>query len=584
MAPNPIIALRSVGFSYDAVRWVLSGISLEVSKGERLAILGHNGSGKSTLVKILGALQLPSQGACFVCGLDTSDDASLAEIHKRVSIVFQNPESQIVAAVVEDDVAFAPENQGLAPDEIEKKVDWALKKVGLFHKKGALSSALSGGEKQRLALAGALAADAECLILDEPTAMLDPEGRDEVENVLRDIHASGTAIVQVSHRLEDVFHADRVFVLSHGSWVWQGNRENFWREAESLGFSLPPMLELRRALAARGVSAGETVEEIAEAIVGAASCRLRSEAFVTNDEDKKTGSPRNARTGKMPPLHYAFNIRNLSHSFNASTPIETQTLRDVSCVIPGGKWTSVLGRTGSGKSTLIQHLNGLYGIQSGEIFIEGNAGSSQLVPIPARGVPLRDLRRRVGLVFQNPEDQLFSPTVREELAFAPMNWGFSKEDTDVFVERALQSVGLKEEYLGRNPLRLSGGERRLVAIASVLSANPECLILDEPTASLDAQYREAVVELLSRLREAGKTIITVTHDFEMAFEQSDHLIVMDNGRKVCDGGVCGVLPALLEQDVFIIKMLPEVVRVSALLRSHGFDVPLTWRAEEVISA
>jgi len=575
LVSNPIIALRSVAFSYDAVHWVLSEISLEVSKGERLAILGHNGSGKSTLVKILGALQLPSQGACFVCGLDTSDADSLVEIHKRVSLVFQNPESQIVAAMVEDDVAFAPENQGLPPEEIEKKVDWALKKVGLFHKKGALSSALSGGEKQRLALAGALAADAECLILDEPTAMLDPEGRVEVENVLRDIHASGTAIVQVSHLLEDVFHADRILVLSRGSWVWQGSRGDFWRDAESLGFKLPPILELRRNLVARGFSAGETAEEIAEAVIKAKMDRRFSKATPPSVCDVHPSIEGNlpAELGGI-----YFDVRNLSHGFNVSTPLETRTLRDVSCVVPKGKWTSVLGRTGSGKSTLIQHLNGLYSVQSGEIFIEGEPAT--LIPMPAKGAALRDLRRRVGLVFQNSEDQLFSPTVREELAFAPMNWGFSKEDTDASVERALQSVGLKEEYLDRNPLRLSGGERRLVAIASVLSANPECLILDEPTASLDAKYREAVVELLARLKDAGKTIVTVTHDFEMAFEQSDHLIVMDNGRKVCDGAVCGVLPVLVELEAF---MLPDVVRVSALLRARGFDVPLTWRAGEVIS-
>jgi len=274
----------------------------------------------------------------------------------------------------------------------------------------------------------------------------------------------------------------------------------------------------------------------------------------------------------MPPLH-AFDIRNLSYSFNVSTPIETRVLRNISCVIPKGLWTSVLGRTGSGKSTLIQHLNGLYGVQSGEVSIEGE------VPVPTKGNALRDLRRKVGLVFQSPEDQLFSPTVREELVFAPANWGFSKEDTDFTVKRALQSVGLGEEYLDRNPLRLSGGERRLVAIASVLSANPECLILDEPTAGLDAKYREDIVTLLSGLRDMGKTIVTVTHDLEMAFEKSDRLVALDNGRKVCEGGVDDVLPELLEMDAI---MLPEVVRVSALLRSRGLDVPLTWRAEEVL--
>jgi len=238
----------------------------------------------------------------------------------------------------------------------------------------------------------------------------------------------------------------------------------------------------------------------------------------------------------------------------------------------------VLGRTGSGKSTLIQHLNGLYGIQAGEILIE-NENSGGLVPIPAKGNALRELRRKVGLVFQSPEDQLFSPTVREELAFAPMNWEFTKEDTHTSIERALQSVGLEKEYLDRNPLRLSGGERRLVAIASMLAANPECLILDEPTAGLDVKYREAVVALLSRLINMGNTIINVTHDFDMAFEHCGHLLVMDNGRLVCEGSVEDVLPVLLEMEVI---MLPEIVRVSALLRARGLNVPLTWKAEDII--
>jgi len=487
--------------------------------------------------------------------------------------------------MVEDDVAFAPENQGLAPPEIEKKVEWALRKVGLLHKRGALSSALSGGEKQRLALAGALSADTECLILDEPTAMLDPEGCADVENALLDIHASGTTIIQVTHKLEDVMHADRVLVLAHGSWAWEGKREDFWRNAESLGFKLPQIMKLRQRLSVRGISSRETVEDIAEAIEcsfrrfpasrGQAAPPSSTPPVGFADIPLEEGDLASLREGgaRRAGGVLCFDIRNLSHSFNVSTPIETRTLKDVSCVIPKGRWTSVLGRTGSGKSTLIQHLNGLYGVQSGEVFVEGDT------PIPTKGNALRDLRRKVGLVFQSPEDQLFSPTVREELGFAPTNWGFSKENTDFAVKRALQSVGLGEEYLDRNPLRLSGGERRLVAIASVLSALPECLILDEPTAGLDAKYREDIVTLLSGLRDMGKTIITVTHDLEMAFEKSDRLMVLDNGCKVCEGGVDDVLPELLEMEVLT---LPEVVRVSALLRSRGVGISLTWRAEEVL--
>ncbi|MDR2175756.1 MAG: ATP-binding cassette domain-containing protein [Synergistaceae bacterium] len=569
---DAVIALESVAFSYGDTGEVLSGISLEVSKGERVAVLGHNGSGKSTLVKIMGALQIPTQGACFVCGYDTSDGASLPEIHRRVSLVFQNPESQIVGAVVEDDAAFAPENQGIDPREIERRISWALEKVGLAHKRGALSSALSGGEKQRLALAGALAADAVCLVLDEPTAMLDPEGRAEVENVLRDIHASGTTIVQVTHRMEDVLQADRALVLSRGRWLWQGRREDFWKDAESLGFSLPPLLTLRRRLArvARAGGPGPVMGMVEAA----------ESALPLVGDNVSLSRPAGGRIHLPPPDPLtspgpaALAVGELCYSFDLSTPLETQVLKEVSCCIPQGSWVSVLGRTGSGKSTLIQHLNGLYKIQKGEILMDGK-------PLPQEGPAVRLLRRRVGLVFQTPEDQFFSPTVREELAFAPRNWGFSPEETDSAVEDALRSVGLGEEYFGRNPLSLSGGERRLVAIASVLSAGPECLVLDEPTAGLDIRYRGEVVALLSRLRAEGRTVVTVTHDFEMAFEHSDRLIVMSDGSKLCEGPVREVLPVLLrEQRAF----MPEILQVSDILREKGLDVPLTWDVDTLCRA
>jgi energy-coupling factor transport system ATP-binding protein len=574
---DAVIALKTVSFSYDEVHWILKGISLEVSKGEWVVVLGHNGSGKSTLVKILGALQIPSRGACFVCGRDTRDGASLADIHRRVSLVFQDPESQIVGAMVEDDVAFAPENQGLDASEIERRIDWALKKVGLSRKRGALSSALSGGEKQRLALAGALAADAVCLVLDEPTSMLDPEGRIEVEEILRDLHASGTTIVQVTHRLEDVVEADRALVLSQGQWAWQGRSEDFWDRAELLGFRLPPSLELKRRLASRGVAApSSSVADLARAVaeilpktgeerkstdfpMGPASCW--SDSFQSDEERV------------APPHDILFETRGLGHSFHASTPLEVRVLKNVSCLVPKGKWCSVLGRTGSGKSTLIQHLNGLYAIQSGEIFMEGK-------PLSRRSAELRDLRRRIGLVFQSPEDQLFSPTVYEELAFAPRNWGFSAEDADRSVRRAIENVGLGEAYLERNPLRLSGGERRLVAIASTLSADPECVVLDEPTAGLDARYRGKILALLSRLKEAGKTIVTVTHDFEMAFEYSDRLLVMDEGAKICEESVRQALPVLLETGA---SMLPKILRITSLLRERGASVPLTWDVNELFA-
>jgi energy-coupling factor transport system ATP-binding protein len=553
---DPVIALREVGFSYDKGRPVLKGLSLFVSRGERVAVLGRNGSGKSTLVKILGALLTPSQGTCFARG--------------RVSLVFQNPENQIVGAVVEDDVAFAPENQGVEPIEIERRVVWALEKVGLLHKKKALSSALSGGEKQRLALAGALAAIgpgvSACLVLDEPTAMLDPQGRAEVESVLRELHAAGTTIVQVTHQIENVTLADRVLVLSQGEWIWQGDREAFWDAAESLGFSLPPLVSLRRRLVAKGITVNaNSIDDLAETIA----------AFFSSlgTEEGERLCP------DVLPLSF-FQVRDLGCGFGAGTPVETRVLTNVSCAVPAGKWFSILGRTGSGKSTLVQHLNGLYPIQSGEISI---LSEGEFVPLPKKGTELRNLRRRVGLVFQSPEDQLFSPTLREELTFAPLNWGLSKEKADAAAARAVELVGLGREYLERSPLRLSGGERRLAAIASVLSADPECLVLDEPTAGLDAVYRSQVVELLSRLKGEGRTIVTVTHDFEMAFEWSDRVFVIEGGRGLFEGSVASALSALLERESENV-MLPEVLRLCGRLKRQGLCVPLTWDVDGLFEA
>ncbi len=569
---DAVIVLQDVHFSYDGFSQVLKGLSLEVVRGERILVLGHNGSGKSTLVKIMGALQTPSQGACFICGQDTSDEARLADIHRKVSVVFQNPESQIVAAIVEDDAAFAPENQGLDSSEIEKRISWALEKTGLIDKRSTLSSSLSGGEKQRLALAGALAADSVCLILDEPVAMLDPEGCLGVGNVLRDLHASGMTIVQVTHRLEDVCDADRILILTAGQWAWQGGREEFWERAESLGFELPPLPALGRRLKMRGVAVpGNSVEDYVQVLSQTfpdTPMNANRHAADTLCDARKDGAENFA---KAP----CFEVQSLSYSYSSATPVATRVLHDVSCLFPEGCWTSVLGRTGSGKSTLIQHLNGLYRIQAGEIFMKGMA-------LPRSGAELRELRRRVGLVFQSPETQLFSPTVREELEFAPLNWGLSKEATDEGVARAMENVGLDREYLGRNPLRLSGGERRLVAIASVLSADPGCLVLDEPTAGLDARYRRRIIALLSRLREDGTTIVTVTHDLEMAFARSDRLLVLDRGIRMCEGGVRATLPALLEMQGA--SMLPEILRVSGALRCRGAFVPLTWDLEELCGA
>lgn len=534
----------------------LDDVSLKIRRGERVVVLGHNGSGKSTLVKILGALQAPLQGACFVAGRDARD-IPFHKLRCLLGVVFQDPESQIVAARVEDDAAFAPENQGLPPDEIEERVVRALGRVGMLGRRGALVSALSGGEKQRVALAGALAARPLCLILDEPTAMLDPEGRFDVETALRAIHGDGTTLVQVTHQIENFEDVDRVLVLDMGRLAWEGRTEDFWPRAEALGFELPPSLWLAGRLGVRGGALAPAIE-----------------ARFAGRPPRLSGPPSDPAGWTFAPF---IEVRELGFRFDGPpvAGMAEMALKEVSMDVPKGGWLSIVGRTGSGKSTLAQHLNGLYKIQTGSILMEGE-------PLPQKGEGLHALRRRVGLVFQSPEDQFFCPMVEEEISFAPRNAGLAGEELERAVLGALDRVGLGRDVLGRPPLCLSGGERRLTAIASVLAARPECLVLDEPTAGLDARYRKRILALLSGLREEGRSVVVITHDLDMALRFSDRLLLLDGGRVLAWGTPRAVLPALME--ALRPEVWPDALRLSARLRARFPDIPLTWDMEELARA
>ena len=542
----PLIEARSVSFSYDAKNTgrALNRVSFFVDRGERVAILGHNGSGKSTLAKILGGIIDPSEGECLINGknIHTMD---FRELRKTVGLVFQDPENQIVAAMVEDDTAFAPENQGLPSDEIQLRVDMALAEADMLHKKGAAVSALSGGEKQRLALAGVLAADVECLILDEPTAMLDPTGRINVEKVLRYLHAEGMTVIQITHQLEAENFSDiqRVIVLSHGGIVWQGDTASFWDNAENLGFSVPDSLKIKRLCESHSI-------KFPEGLAG------------LSPSAKKTVSQKTSAREK-------FRIDGLGFRYEA----KSYALRDIHAEIYAGEWLSVIGRTGSGKSTLVQHLNALYKIQEGRIYFDGQ-------PLPQKGEDVHTLRQKTGLVFQNPEDQLFSATVKEELAFAPKNAGFRGEELDAAVIYGLECAGLSRDYLTRRPVALSGGERRLVAIASVLSAKPEAVVLDEPLAGLDASYQAKILGMLARLRDEGKTIITVTHDLNMALHYSDRILILRDSRMIQEGRPHEVIPEIM--NTLEPEAWPEVLRISAEIHSINPNFPLIYDYEEFI--
>lgn len=265
-----VLSMMEVGFCYqgsDAP--ALSNVTLEVRKGERVAVIGSNGSGKSTLAKLINALLIPTQGACLVCSLDTKNEDDHVKIRQYAAIVFQDPEDQIVASTVEEDTAFGPENLCLPTEEIERRVGEALEAVGLSERAKDGTYTLSGGQKQRLAIAGALALEPTILVLDEGTSMLDPQGRGEVERILQRLSARGMTVIQVTHDMSEAANADRVVLVEDGALVWQGTSDEFFsEEAASRGHELPAELVLWRELTSNGAIPTSTERSI-DAIISA---------------------------------------------------------------------------------------------------------------------------------------------------------------------------------------------------------------------------------------------------------------------------------------------------------------------------
>ncbi|TGY42025.1 energy-coupling factor transporter ATPase [Clostridium sartagoforme] len=277
-----MVKCENVSFKYRAVegeeeKYAVNGVSFEVEKGEFLVVLGHNGSGKSTIAKHMNALLIPSDGTVIVDGLDTKDQKNLWEIRSRAGMVFQNPDNQLVATIVEEDVAFGPENLGVEPEEIRKRVDESLKKVGMYEYRRHAPHLLSGGQKQRIAIAGILAMKPKCIIFDEPTAMLDPSGRREVLKNIKEINEMyGITIVLITHYMDEAAQADRVIVMDEGKVILEGKpREVFSnvKEMKEIGLDVPQVTELCYELKNSGINIDTNILNVDEMVD--ALCQLR---------------------------------------------------------------------------------------------------------------------------------------------------------------------------------------------------------------------------------------------------------------------------------------------------------------------
>lgn len=554
-----MIDCRGVSFSYDGVTPALDGIDLNIEDGEFFCILGGNGSGKSTFAKHLNALLQPDAGTVRINGMDASDPELVYDIRSTAGMVFQNPDDQLVATLVEDDVAFGPENLGVPSAQIAQRVREALKGVGLVGFERHETHALSGGQKQRVALAGVLAMEPRVLILDEASSMLDPRGRKGLMKVCRALHDRGMTIVMITHVMEEAAEADRVAVFRAGRVAMLGAPEEILTRADELAqlnLDMPASCSLGRALRAKGVPVCAQVREADMVAEIAQVYAERSGADVAgrpSASDSRVLDHASSAADGMVASEPVIEISHLSYSWSLSArerrrwrkrsttvgasgkqalwgndPNSPWALRDVSLTVRRGEFLGLAGHTGSGKSTLVQHLNGLIRPQEGSVCALGLDLSSK------KGASA--VKAKVGVVFQYPERQLFAETVAQDVAFGPRNLGLPQDEVVRRVATSLARVGLDLAAIGdKSPFELSGGQQRRVAFAGVLAMEPEVLVLDEPMAGLDPAARRDFLGLIDRLHREGLTVVMVSHSMDDLANCCDRIVVMNEGAVFADG-------------------------------------------------
>ena len=474
----------------------LRQVTLAVAPGECVALIGRNGCGKSTLARLLAGIVQPTSGSV------TLDGVPIERAWHCVAMVAQDARSQLVNEVVIDEVAFGPRNAGVDEAEVARRVSEALKVCGLAHVVKAQTSELSGGEQQRLALAGALAMNPRYLVLDEPTSQLDPQTRNDVLHLIDRERSAGKGLVVVTHLIEEVLAADRVVVLDAGALMWSGTPDEFLREEKALeasGILTTPLYDVARDLAQAGCDVQtidfEDARAVAQAIGDTCGWSETLNAHVASREC--------ATGGNVLCLEDVHVMRG-----------EVQALDGFSCAIVPGRVTLVAGVSGSGKTTASLVATGALQCMSGKVSL----GSAE--------VRLGD----VGLCGQRAEDQLFCATVLEDVAYGPTCGGLAATEVAKRAKEALAQVGMPERLWDRSPLGLSGGERRRVALAGILAASQEALVLDEPTAGLDADGCDLLVDVVRRVADSGQAVMVVSHDLDEWLRVVDDVVLIKEGR------------------------------------------------------
>ncbi|AVM41974.1 energy-coupling factor transporter ATPase [Fastidiosipila sanguinis] len=531
--------ISNVSYIYDEglefAEQALDNVSLSIELGQKIAILGENGSGKSTLAHIINALNFPQEGDVLIFGKSTQDEDIFAKIHQLIGMVFQNPDNQIVGTTVEEDVAFGPENLAIPREEMLRLVPDAIKKVGLEGLELRIPAELSGGQKQKLAIAGILAMQPKCIILDEATSMLDPKSRREILSILYELNEKyNITIINVTHHMDEVVGVDQVFVMQSGRVVFAGKAEEFFTEdylLNDVSMRKPEYVELSSRLF-------EALQENLETkfLISPETAANNVNELLKKSETKKLQdifSALDKENNLFPDSKSYFNAikdnrdliiqaKNLNFQYDKDEEDSFDALIDINLDIYSGEFIAICGSTGSGKTTLVQHFNGLIKLQTGELRVF----DKDLKKVE----DIASIRKNVGMVMQYPEDQLFAESIFEDVAFGPKQLGFPEDEIAEAVNDALAMMGMQDIDPNKSPFALSGGQMRRVAIAGILAMKPKVLILDEPGAGLDPKGKKELYNILKNLQSQGVTIIMISHSMEDVSKLADRVIVMKEAK------------------------------------------------------
>ena len=559
------IEFIDVSFTYEgAEALAIENIDLKVRPGEIVLLTGPSGAGKTTLCSCLNGL-IPHfhtgtlKGQVLVQGRDTRK-TRVGVLSSLVGLVFQDPESQLISPTVADEIAFGPENLAVPRDEIVERVQEGLRIARLQGFEGREPHNLSGGEQQACAIAAIFAMYPEIYVMDEPTSNLDPLGTQHVLSMIVKVAKErGKTLLIAEHKLEEVLPlVDRVVIMDRGQIVRDDTVEGTLSHGDIAHvFAMPPLVRLaeRLQLDAQPLTAEQFYTALTE--------KHRLNGLTLNMDECPTAEEKE-------PGEPVIEIRGLCHSYEGADA----ALNGVDLTIHRGELVSILGRNGSGKTTLVKHINGLLKPDEGSVVVLGQDTTQTTTA---------QLAKHVGFCFQNPNHQMITFVVKDELALGPKSLGLGKEEIERRSLEALEFVGMAGQ-MGADVMALGKGQKQRLALASVLTMKPQILIIDEPTTGQDPQMTEEIFQIIKRLNEEGTTVLVITHKFDYAAAYTKRAVILANGNVIYDGPMG---PALMDEELLRENSLaqPQITRLAARLVDQNVpgDIVTVGRMVDALS-